>query len=292
MSDVATVTEGPVTGPRYQEYMRLSELRGNLANPKSHDLPLIEQSMGRFGYIEPITLDERTGLLISGHGRVDGLKARKDGGRTPPEGVVTDADAEWWVPVNRGWSSTDDVEAEAALVALNETTTAGGWVEDKLIAALNRQRESVHGLTGTGYNEETLKRLIEAAPPPEPGGDSGTVKSNGSLLELTDVTFGDPRHTVASGEVYRIGEHFLIIADVMTEWSLWTPYLVAGALFVPYPGPYAALSEKAENVPMVMVQPDHFLAGHLLDKYQAVKGEDAVVRIVSDDGTVTEDPAA
>ncbi len=81
-----------------------------------------------------------------------------------------------------------------------------------------------------------------------------------------------------TGEVYRIGEHVLVVADVMTDWAIWAPLLEDGALFVPYPGPYSALSDKAKDRPMVLVQPDHYLAAHLLDKYAAVRGEAAVVK--------------
>ena len=106
-------------------------------------------------------------------------------------------------------------------------------------------------------------------------GDLGTYDYD-ALLNLIG-TVGDPEHVVAWGDVYRIGAHVLVVADVMTDWWLWTPYLTdPETLFVPYPGPYAALTVKAESRPMVLVQPDPFLAGHLLDKYAAVRGPDSI----------------
>ena len=40
--------------PRALEYLRLDQLRPNPRNPKSHDLETIDDSVGRFGYVEPI----------------------------------------------------------------------------------------------------------------------------------------------------------------------------------------------------------------------------------------------
>jgi hypothetical protein len=47
-------------------------------------------------------------------------------------------------------------------------------------------------------------------------------------------------------------------------------------LFVPYPTPTLPLTQRSATRPLLMVQPDTWLAGHVLDKYAAVRGEDAV----------------
>ena len=52
--------------------------------------------------------------------------------------------------------------------------------------------------------------------------------------------------------------------------------LAEDALLVPYPTPIVALTARARARRIVMVQPDPWLAGHLLDKYAQVYGDEAV----------------
>jgi hypothetical protein len=186
---MATQPAEPVTGPRYQQYMPLSELQGNLDNPKAHDLDGLEASMQRLGFVEPITVDERTGLLVSGHGRVDTLKARKDAGRELPEGIV-ERDGEWFAPVNRGWHSADDAEAKAALVALNRHVEQGGWLPRKLHDVLDELRtDSAHGLDGVGYTADALDKLAQELAretPPPTGADDEEGRLNVRYSVMVD----------------------------------------------------------------------------------------------------------
>ena len=182
----------PVRPERWTDYLPLEQLLPNPANPKGHDTDLIDASVGRFGYIEPITLDERTGCLISGHGRRETLMAMRDRGETAPEGVrVRDSDGAWLVPVARGWASHTDTEAMAALVALNRTTEAGGW-EDSALLDLLEQVSAIgdEAFAGVGFSEDDLDdlraRLEEVAaapvefgtePNPDEGFEDNTVKT-------------------------------------------------------------------------------------------------------------------
>lgn len=143
MSDQRTIT-----------LMRLDELQPDPRNPKAHDVGTIEQSVSRFGYVEPVIIDGRTGYIISGHGRTKTLRAMRDSGEQPPEGVIVDDDA-WLVPVVAGWSSRSDSEAAAALVALNRTTELGGWVDDALLDLLDDLDE----LNGVGYTDDDIEQL-------------------------------------------------------------------------------------------------------------------------------------
>ena len=124
------------SGGRTVEYRPLSSLEGDPRNPKAHDVSTITASVGRFGYLEPIVLDGRTGLIVSGHGRAETLRAMRDRGESPPEGVREEPPGVWLVPVVTGWSSRSDTEAGAALIALNRTTELGGWVDEELIRLL------------------------------------------------------------------------------------------------------------------------------------------------------------
>ena len=144
----------------------LDEIQPHPGNPKQHDIGLIVGSLRRFGFLDPVVIDQRTDLLVSGHGRCEALRSMRDDGEEPPSGVVGE---DWRVPVYEGWSSRDDDEAAAALVALNRSTEAGGWDESALRSILDRLDE-IGRLDGVGYNDREIERLRERLdhvdPPP------------------------------------------------------------------------------------------------------------------------------
>jgi hypothetical protein len=84
--------------------------------------------------------------------------------------------------------------------------------------------------------------------------------------------------------VWQLGRHILAVVDVITDWPVWKPYLTGDSLFLPYPGMYVSLTTGALTHPLVLVQPDRFLAGHLLDKYTAIHGH-SDVRLLAAAGT-------
>lgn len=100
--------------------------------------------------------------------------------------------------------------------------------------------------------------------------------SDGSLLSLVNITIDEPRHIVEAGQVWRVGPHILVCADVLTGWQEWIGFLKDGVIFAPYPGPFVPLTLKAEQTIVVMVQPDTYIAGHILDRYAEINGEQSV----------------
>lgn len=76
---------------------------------------------------------------------------RRDGGDTPPEGVVV-RDGTWLIPVTRGWASKDDDDAHAAGLVLNQATIAGGYKPDELPDLLAELQATAAGLGGTGFD--------------------------------------------------------------------------------------------------------------------------------------------
>jgi len=111
----------------------------------------------------------------------------------------------------------------------------------------------------------------------EEDSDAGEpTPSTGELLALVDITIGEPRHVVAHSEVWRLGQHVLVVADVVTECKLWLPHVKDGVLFAPYAGPFVAMSQKADLQKIVMVQPDKYIAGHILDRYEDIFGAEAI----------------
>lgn len=140
-------------------FLPLDELVGDERNPKDHDEATLDASIDRFGYIEPIVRDDRTGRLISGHGRTASLRRRQEVGDEPPEGVDVDRAGRWLVPVLVGWASKDDDEAAAALIALNRVGERGGW-DERGLADLLGELAAGPGLAGVGYADREVERLL------------------------------------------------------------------------------------------------------------------------------------
>ena len=143
------------------EYVALSEVIGADINPKDHDIGQIYQSMKRFGFTSPIMMNEKTGKLLAGHGRLETLAMFKKGGDTPPDRVrVREEDGEWLVPVLRGINFDSDVEAQAYLLADNRLTELGGWHTDELVLSLQGILQEGGDLEGVGWDLDDVEDLI------------------------------------------------------------------------------------------------------------------------------------
>lgn len=184
--------------------MPLSGLKSAKRNPKKHADAEVSASIGRFGYVEPMVLDERTGTLVAGHGRRDALSAMRGRGDAPPAGVE-ERGVEWFVPVLRGWESRSDMEAEAYLLASNQLTTLGGWDNGPLTEML-KELSAAGALEGVGFGENEITKLAEAAasvtqlpPGPVPGED--------------DVPAEPKKVWVKQGDMFALGPHRILVGD-------------------------------------------------------------------------------
>lgn len=233
-------------------YLKLDTLRGNPENPKAHDGAQIAQSLDRFGLVEPQTMDGRTGLLVAGHGRLDELRAKQDAGEDPPEGVRKRG-SKWYVPVVHGWSSVDDEEALAYLVASNESTIAGGWEVPRLVSALDQVRTTDLGLLGTGFSTDRLDALIAEIRPDDPEPDP-TPGGGGAGDEHQA-----PPARVAPGEVWQLGPHRLMCGDARDASHV--EHLLAGVpVHVGFTSPpYAERRKYDEASGFVPIHPDAYV---------------------------------
>ena len=265
----------PPRKPRWIDYLPIETIEPALANAKRHVLEQIAESYERFGYVEPITMDDRTERLVAGHGRLASLiLAHKEGG-TPPDGIMVKAGA-WLAPVTRGWASANDYEARAYLIASNKLTEAGGWDRAELIPELDElAASSDYGLAGLGIGMEELDELRQEHEDARGQADADAEK--GSLLALADVSIGEPTHQPEDGDVWTVGRHVLVVARLKDGHALWRDLLVDGVLFAPYPDPYITAA-MTDDQRLVCVQPDLYLAGHLLDKHASLFPDDEVVK--------------
>lgn len=187
--------------PRRLEWLPLAAIKPAGRNPKRHDVTTLGTSVARFGYVEPMVMDERTGRLVAGHGRREALMKMRAADEQPPEGVRVDAESgEWCAPVLRGWSSRSDTEAEAYLLASNRLVETGGW-DDSQLAELLKGLADQDALDGVGFGEDDIARLLESA-----AGPYVPTPEDDEVPEPKDVY-------VKPGELWTLGRHRILAGD-------------------------------------------------------------------------------
>jgi len=190
--------------------MSLGKIRGADRNPKKHDLPGIMSSIRRFGFKDFPCINETTGKLVSGHGRVMALKKLKREGRRsddeqwPPENVTAKGN-QWLCPVVRGQSWVNDQEAEAYLAAHNQLTMTEGWDEDVLAKLLLSVNETDAGLEGLGFDDDYVQKLL--------GEQVGGSSLEPSSVTETDVPDTPEEPTTQLGDIWILGDHVLVCGD-------------------------------------------------------------------------------
>lgn len=142
------------------EYMPIEDIRRAPRNPKDHDLGALHGSLKRFEFVSPLIINEGTGRLVVGHGRLDVLQQLKATGKKPPGRVVKKGES-WLVPVVRGVEFASDEDAEAYLLADNHLGELGGWDEELLVQVLSDLAASGEEmLSGTGYDPDDIDKML------------------------------------------------------------------------------------------------------------------------------------
>lgn len=158
-----------MTDERWLDWIPLSDLvnRMDPRNAKRHDEAHIGSLMDAVGYTSPIELDERTGMIAAGHGRINTLIGKLEAGDQRPNGVrVHPETGEWCALVVRGWASPDDATASAYLLGSNRSTMNGGWDNDALIRLLEDQAVINPDLLDlSGFTADDLDALLRGIDP-------------------------------------------------------------------------------------------------------------------------------
>lgn len=236
--------------PRWTEYVPVDDLPDAPTNPKGHADAEIKASIERFGFAGSPVVDERTGKLVGGHGRRDALQRLRDAGAAPPDGVVV-RDGVWYSPVERGWASKNDAEAEAFGLALNRTTEIGGWQNDELRESLERLAAIPDGLLGVGFTQADLDELVALAtqiPEPENDKDADAVP---------DITEGPA--VTKPGDVWHLGPHRVICGDAR-EPDTWVRLLGDEKINVAFTSPpYADRRKYDASTTFRPIPPDEYV---------------------------------
>lgn len=192
------MTKAAPDARRRIEYVRLDAAQRADRNAKAHDIPWITSLIAKFGFVGAAVHDGRTGKFIAGHGRLESLEGMAAEGQTPPDGIVLDADGAWMMPVEYGWSSRSDAEAEALGLALNEATSRPGW-DGALLAEMLRDLDAVDVDLRrlAGWTDDELDDLIAgieevdpvpAASPEAAGAEPPSYGKQGASAGLDELS--------------------------------------------------------------------------------------------------------
>jgi len=169
------------------KYENLDDIIQADTNPKDHDLGVLYQSMKRFGFTNPIIINESTGKLLAGHGRLQTLKMMRDNGEKAPDRIEVELDTgdetiEYWhVPVLYGVSIDNLAEAQAYLIADNRLTELGGWKPMDLMENLSEIIEETGNLDGTGYDLDDVETILSDI-------ERDTFDVSDTMTEIDDET--------------------------------------------------------------------------------------------------------
>lgn len=232
--------------------MALDEIAVADRNPKAHDAATLGKGMARFGFMEPVVLDERTGKLVAGHGRREELLRAHAAGEVAPEGIEV-RKGKWFVPVVRGWSSRSDADALAAGIALNRVGE-GMWDNAELAPILQDLSAIELGLDGIGFEAAEVERLVAfVAHEKEPDPETPNPDDHHGIRPPTK-----PRSK--RGDVWQLGECLVMCGDCreVADVKRITAGLKVNLAFTS--PPYAEQRDYDDESEFEPVPPDDYVA--------------------------------
>ncbi|MDX5484865.1 ParB N-terminal domain-containing protein [Bacillus pumilus] len=139
--------------------------------PGDPEYDSLKNSIKKFGYIDPLVWNERTGHLVGGHQRFKVLMEEH-----PSEILVSVV-------------SLDEKDEKALNIALNKID--GDWDEYKLTQLITELEESGYDLSSTGFSDSELEDILNDL---EHSGQGGAV-SESHEIDLEDYSDDQFEHT-------------------------------------------------------------------------------------------------
>ena len=156
--------------------------------PGDPEYEALKQSMTRFGAVEPLVWNERTGNLVGGHQRFKILREEKP--KTLLVSVV----------------NLDEAEEKALNLALNKIS--GDWDEEKLQLLLAELSNTFDDTTLTGFSDEELEELLL-----DFSGDSEVLPVEEDDFDVQEALDSIKEPETKYGDVWRLGRHLLVCGD-------------------------------------------------------------------------------
>lgn len=252
----------------------LTELHFWPGNARRGIVPQIVESMKANGVFNPLVVQKSTNRVIAGNHRMKALTA------------LHEEDPEKWAgtaPVI--YVDVNDSRANRMNIADNKTSDDADWDKRALADQLAALAAEEDGLDGTGFDPWEVEELVDEldelddqARAAMEDADEGLQDETdrGTLLDIADVTIAEPTTKVVHGQVWTLGRHTLIIRRLKDEHAYWVGHLTQDTIFAPYPDPFITATHAAMQHPLVMVQPNAFLAAHTVDKFRSMFPDETV----------------
>ncbi|MBU8728298.1 site-specific DNA-methyltransferase [Bacillus pumilus] len=156
--------------------------------PGDPEYDSLKQSIEKFGYVDPLIWNERTGHLVGGHQRFKIL--------------LEDNPSEILVSV----VSLNDQDEKALNVALNKIS--GHWDENKLEKLLTELKDNNLDLETVGFTKEEYEDLL----------DSVSIENEIVIVEEDNFDVQEALDNIKEpetkyGDVWRLGRHTLVCGD-------------------------------------------------------------------------------
>lgn len=228
----------------------MSGLKPDPENARAHDernISVIMESLRRYGQQTPIVV--RSGIILKGNAT---FEAAHRLGWTEIAAIPFDRAAD----LVRGYKLVDNRSAELAT-----------WAIEVLKDELKKLTDEGEDIAKLGWTDEEITALEDGVPE--------RLESDATLLNQIGFIAGDPKTKIEHGQTLELGPHLLICADPIKDVMSWRGAVKDDDLFCPYPGPYIALTLSGTKRRMILVQPDPFIAGYIVDRYQEIKRTDA-----------------
>lgn len=197
------------------EHWPLTRLRPYDRNSRTHSSEQVDKiaaSILEFGFNQPILVDQRTGTIVAGHGRL--MAASKLGLAAAPV-IVLD--------------HLTDAQRRAYVIADNKLSDLAGWDDSILRLELAELDAQGFDISLAGFSAEEMDDLLGDHEDDEPPGDEDEVPDvrPAATSKTGDVWHLGP-HRLVCGDATRVQDLRKIVADEEVE-CLWTdpPYNVA-----------------------------------------------------------------
>lgn len=248
----------------------LKSLKTYPKNPRKGNVDIIATSLSAFGQYKPITVNQRTNEILAGNHT---YQAAKQLG---------------WSTISVTYVDVDEETAKRIVLIDNRSNDMASYDAEALLDLL----AELPDLEATGYDDVNLDDLlasIEETEKEEVSDEKFLAEAQaeleeqqannkedeepierGALLKLADLGWDEPKTETHQGQHWTLGRHHLFIVDLNRDHAAFSPFMVEGTIFAPYPNPHVTSTLTARETPLVMVQPRPILAAHIIDKFKAV----------------------
>jgi DNA modification methylase len=169
------------------EHWPLARLRPYDRNSRTHSSEQVDKiaaSIAEFGFVQPILVDQRTGTIVAGHGRL--MAASKLGLEVAPV-IVLD--------------HLTDAQRRAYVIADNKLSDLAGWDDAMLRSELEELDADGFDIGLAGFTADELEEILGADEDDTPPGDEDDVPSTPS------------KPVTMRGDVWELGAHRLVCGD-------------------------------------------------------------------------------